>query len=94
MVVSRVQLSNRPTDIIQKKMNQTNSMNSKPYILNQYDLVQGSMKLPDTFVQPQTVLFLLKENNDRIIWLKSVLVFSLEPVGAAFSAGQHCVCIS
>lgn len=79
---------------MQKKMNQANSLNSKPYILNQYDLVQGSMKLPDTFLRPQSVLFLLKENNDRIIWLKSALVFSLESVGAEFSAEQHRACIS
>lgn len=79
---------------MQKKMNQTNSLNSKPYILNQYDLVQGSVNLPDTFVRPQSVLFLLKENNDRIIWLKSALVFSLEPVGARLSAGQRCAHIS
>lgn len=73
-----------------KRMHQTNSVNSKLYILNQYDLVQGSVKLPDTFLLPESVLFLVRENNDPIIWPKSTLVFSLEPVAAWFSARPGC----
>lgn len=42
------------------------------------------------FLLPESVLFLLKENNDCIIWPKSALVFSLKPVGAWFSPGQGC----
>lgn len=42
------------------------------------------------FWLPESVLFLLKANNERAIRPKSALVFSLEPVGASFSAGQGC----
>lgn len=42
------------------------------------------------FSLPESVLFLLKANNERAIRPKSALVFSLELVGASFSAGQGC----
>lgn len=77
------------TDIMQKKMHQSKLLTSKPCILNQYDLTQGSVKMPDKILLPESVLFLLQANNDRIIWPKSALVFVLKPVGEWFSVGPH-----
>lgn len=58
-----------------EKMQKGNSADSKLYILNQYEPAQDSVMVPDTFLLAESVLFLLKEKNDRIIWTKSALVF-------------------
>lgn len=61
-------------------MQKGNSADSKLYILNQYEPAQDSVMVPDTFLLAESVLFLLKEKNDHIIWTKSALVFLHEPV--------------
>lgn len=68
-----------------EKMQKGNSADSKLYILNQYEPAQDSVMVPDTFLLAESVLFLLKEKNDRIIWTKSALVFLHEPVRSHMS---------